>query len=98
MSNIVSYDKTEEFNEKIKESLDTLTNLCKESNIPFFAVFAVQNGEKGTKYIQEGIFPAVREIALKDDKIREISHIMHNYSTVDTIDIPEIDTDFPSTL
>lgn len=98
MSNFVKYDKKEVFNEKIKETLESLLTLCREHEIPFIAAFAVKNTDEGTEYVQEGLFPAVRNISLKDDKIREISHIMHNYNTVNAMDVPEIDTDFPSEI
>jgi hypothetical protein len=72
--------------------------LCRDYDIPFFAIFAVKNAETGTEYKQEGLFPAVKEISLTDDKIRECSHIMHNYSTVNEINLPDQDMDFPTEL
>ena len=61
------YNKTDVYNEEIKDLVKRILLICDKEKIPMFMSFAVQNDENGTKYISEMQSAASHGIELEKD-------------------------------
>lgn len=53
----------------INDHIQEILKYCKLKKIPFFASFAIANGDDGTEYDNYSVSAGLEDINLKDDKI-----------------------------
>lgn len=71
MENLNTFDRRNSFEANIKPRIEEVQRLCVQLKIPFFAVFAVQNDEKGTMFKRYITGKSSTGIQLTNDEIRK---------------------------
>lgn len=75
----MNYDATKAWDENIAETMEKLTDACREHKIPFIMFAAVKNDETSTNYVYDGLSPEDAGLKLYDDKITNRLNTIRNY-------------------
>lgn len=86
---MTTYDKTQIYEERIKEHVKMILLLCDEYKIPAFMTFAVGNDEKGTSYVSEMMSAEVVGQHLTDDKLIDHALVMSGFKAVVESKVPQ---------
>lgn len=78
----MEYNKETNYNEKIKEKVDSLLLACRVEGIPCFVSVAVANDNKKTLYKSDSITPNSLKVKLTDDKISSHINVLNGFKTV----------------
>lgn len=105
-SEIVTYDKQDIYKEEIADLVSKLKVKCDNADIPFLAIFAVENNEEKTGYKVDGILPGSKitnnrnMMALTDDKLGKIFTELIGYNIPEEMEILETteDDSFPDEI
>lgn len=106
-SEIVTYDSLDAYKEEVAGLVQQIKDKCDKLDIPFLAVFAVQNDEERTGYKVDGIMPGSKSptgtknmMALTDDKLASIFTELIGYNIPEEIDMPKMtdDDNFPDEI
>ena len=106
-SEIVTYDNLDKYKEEIAGLVQQVKDKCDKYDIPFLAVFAVQNDENRTGYKVDGIMPGSKSptgtknmMALTDDKLAKMFTELIGYNIPEEVDMPNISAEdfFPDEI
>ena len=98
MEKLTIYNKEKEFEKFILPEIEKIKDLCVKNDIPFLMSFAVGNTEESTVYKTDGLLPGIQDIKLKDNKLKDMVSIMTGYSEPESMDLMDLDDDFPKTI
>lgn len=92
--NYTNFDKTEFYEQEIKEKLIEIKRICNRNQIPFYFSACIKNTEEdGSVYINEMINAKTNNIVLRDDKFPDYLNVFNGFKTTYFQDDFAIDTE-----
>ena len=72
----------EEYNKKIKPTMEKITLLAMKEEVPFFAAFAVTEKDGSISYETSCLTPGVIGKPLEDDRITKMINVINGFDTI----------------
>lgn len=83
------YDKSEIYDNEIKQHVEEIQRICVKNDIPFLYSFAIKNTKKGTEYKNNVVTTANLDFELTDDRITKCLCAMNGWE----VKIPGVEID-----
>ena len=77
-----AYDKTEIYEEKIKDKMEELAKICRDNDIPFFLTCCIKNTDSDSVYKTQASSPETYGYSISKNHFEHHVNVMNGFTTM----------------